>query len=128
MIRQLKEVYTRFFKFLKKNDGSWVTNVETLSKNDYDWANYKCSYVIQYHKTSGDIHGTVSNIRIVTNADDPFVSYSGYDIKTIGKNILKYPYMMSSVNNNGVIFTVVKEGVVKISGSTEKKVYGFHYK
>lgn len=114
-----------FFQIFKKNDGSWVTNVETLSKNDYDWANYKCSYVIQYHKTSGDIHGTVSNIRIVTNADDPFVSYSGYDIKTIGKNILKYPYMMSSVNNNGVIFTVVKEGVVKISGSAEKKYMAF---
>lgn len=114
-----------FFQIFKKNDGSWVTNIETLSKNDYDWANYKCNYVIQYHKTSGDIHGTVSNIRIVTNADDPFVSYSGYDIKTIGKNILKYPYMMSSVNNNGVIFTAVKEGVVKISGSAEKKYMAF---
>lgn len=56
---------------------------------------------------------------------DDFVSYSGYDIKTIGKNLLKYPYIMSSVNNNGVIFTVVKEGVVKISGSTEKKYMAF---
>lgn len=56
---------------------------------------------------------------------DDFVPYSGYDIKTIGKNILKYPYMMSSVNNNGVIFTVVKEGVVKISGSTKKKYMAF---
>jgi hypothetical protein len=113
-----------FFQIFKKNN-SWVSNVETLSKNDYDWTNYYCNYVIQYHKMSGDIHGTVSNIRIVTNADDPFVPYSGYDIKTIGKNILKYPYMMSSVNNNGVIFTVVKEGVVKISGSTEKKYMTF---
>lgn len=112
-----------FFQIFK--NGSWVANVETLSKNDYDWTKYRCNYVIQYHKTSGDVHGTVSNIRIVTNADDPFVPYSGYDIKTIGKNILKYPYMMSSVNNNGVIFTVVKEGVVKISGSTEKKYMAF---
>lgn len=80
-----------FFQIFKKNDGSWVTNVETLSKNDYDWANYKCSYVIQYHKTSGDIHGTVSNIRIVANADDPFVPYSGYDIKSCGKNIMFSP-------------------------------------
>lgn len=121
----IKGTLHSFFQIFKKNDGSWVTNVETLSKNDYDWANYKCNYAIQYHKTSGDIHGTVSNIRIVTDADDPFVPYSGYDIKTIGKNILKYPYMMSSVNNNGVIFTVVKEGVVKISGSTEKKYMAF---
>ena len=80
-----------FFQIFKKNDGSWVTNVETLSKNDYDWANYKCNYVIQYHKTSGDIHGTVSNIRIVTDADDPFVPYSGYDIKSCGKNIMFSP-------------------------------------
>lgn len=64
-----------FFQIFHKN-GSWVTNTETLSKNDYDWTNYSCNYVIQYHKTSGDIHGTVSNIRIVTNDNDPFVPYT----------------------------------------------------
>lgn len=78
-----KNLHT-FFQIFK--NGSWVTNVETLSKNDYDWTNHSCNYVIQYHKTTGDVHGTVSNIRIVTDADDPFVPYSGYDIKTIGKN------------------------------------------
>ena len=93
-----------FFQIFKKNDGSWVTNVETLSKNDYDWANYKCSYVIQYHKTSGDIHGTVSNIRIVTNADDPFVPYSGYDIKSCGKNVVGNPSNFNS--------PTVKDGVI----------------
>lgn len=109
-----------FFQILKKNDGSWVTNVETLSKNDYDWTNYKCNYVVQYHKTSGDVHGTVSNIRIVTNADDPFVPYSGYDIKTYGKNILAYPYAKKTANNNGLTFTALKEGMFKIEGTTEK--------
>lgn len=64
-----------FFKIFKKN-GSWVTDVETLSKNDYDWTKYSCNYSIQYHKASGDVHGAVSNIRIVTNADDPFVPYT----------------------------------------------------
>lgn len=64
-----------FFQIFKKN-GSWVTNVETLSKNDYDWTNYSCNYAIQYHETTGDVHGTVSNIRIVTGADDPFVPYT----------------------------------------------------
>lgn len=63
-----------FFQILK--NGLWVTNVETLSKNDYDWTNYSCNYVIQYHKTTGDVHGTVSNIRIVTNGNDPFVPYT----------------------------------------------------
>lgn len=109
-----------FFQIFKKNDGSWVTNVETLSKNDYDWTNYKCNYVVQYHKTSGDVHGTVSNIRIVTNADDPFVPYSGYDIKTYGKNILAYPYAKKTANNNGLTFTVLKERMIKIEGTTEK--------
>ena len=65
-----------FFQIFKNNGDSLVTNVETLSKNDYDWTNYHCNYVIQYHKTSGDVHGTVSNIRIVTDADDPFVPYT----------------------------------------------------
>lgn len=109
-----------FFQIFKKNGGSWVTNVETLSKNDYDWTNYKCNYVVQYHKTSGDVHGTVSNIRIVTNADDPFVPYSGYDIKTYGKNILAYPYANKTANNNGLTFTALKEGMFKIEGTTEK--------
>lgn len=80
----IKETLHTFFQIFK--NGSLVTNVETLSKNDYDWTNHSCNYVIQYHKTTGDVHGTVSNIRIVTDADDPFVPYSGYDIKTIGKN------------------------------------------
>lgn len=109
-----------FFQIFKKNDGSWVTNVETLSKNAYDWTNYKCNYVVQYHKTSGDVHGTVSNIRIVTNADDPFVPYSGYDIKTYGKNILAYPYAKKTANNNGLTFTALKEGMFKIEGTTKK--------
>lgn len=63
-----------FFQIFK--NGLWVTNVETLSKNDYDWTNYSCNYIIQYHKTTGDVHGTVSNIRIVTNGNDPFVPYT----------------------------------------------------
>jgi hypothetical protein len=114
-----------FFQIFKKNDGSWVTNVETLSKNDYDWTNYKCNYVVQYRKTSGDVHGTVSNIRIVTNADDPFVPYSGYDIKTYGKNILAYPYAQKTTNNNGLTFTVLKEGMIKIKGTTKKSFLAF---
>ncbi len=113
-----------FFQIFKKNDGSLVTNVETLSKNDYDWANYKCSYVIQYHKTSGDIHGTVSNIRIVTNADDPFVPYSGYDIKTIGKNLIPYPYYRgSSYISSGIMFTVDSNGVIHASGTASNTAF-----
>lgn len=107
-----------FFQIFKKNDDSWVTNVETLSKNDYDWTNYKCNYVVQYHKTSGDVHGTVSNIRIVTHADDPFVPYSGYDIKTVGKNLITYPYFNgNSHTTNGITFIVDSNGVIHASGT-----------
>lgn len=106
-----------FFQIYKKNN-SWVSNVETLSKNDYDWTNYYCNYAIQYHKMSGDVHGTVSNIRIVTDVDDPFVPYSGYDIKTIGRNLIPYPYYRgSSYTTNGITFTVDSKGVIHASGT-----------
>lgn len=103
-----------FFQIFKK-DGSWVTNVETLSKNDYDWTNYKCNYVIQYHVTTGDVHGTVSNIRIVTNADDPFVPYSGYDIKTIGKNLLNPT--LQTTTHDGITCTNNCNGTYTLNGT-----------
>lgn len=119
----IKGTLHTFFQILKKT-GSWVVNVATLSKNDYDWTNYSCNYVIQYHKTSGDVHGTVSNIRIVTNADDPFVPYSGYDIKTIGKNLIPYPYYRgSSYTTNGITFTVDSKGVIHASGTASYTAY-----
>lgn len=112
-----------FFQIFKKNNGFWVTNVETLSKNDYDWSKYYCNYAVQYHKTSGDVRGTVSNIRIVTDADDPFVPYSGYDIKTIGKNLIPYPYFHgSSYTTHGVTFTVDSKGIIHASGTADASV------
>lgn len=103
-----------FFQIFTKGN-TWVTNVETLSKNDYDWTNYRCVYVIQYHKTSGDVHGTVSNIRIVTDADDPFVPYSGYDIKTCGKNLANVD--MPTETNNGVTCTNNGDGTYTLNGT-----------
>lgn len=114
----IKGTLHTFFQIFK--NGLWVTNTETLSKNDYDWTNHSCNYVIQYHKTTGDVHGTVSNIRMVTDTDDPFVPYSGYDIKTIGKNLIPYPYFHgSSYTMNGVTFTVDSNGVIHASGTAD---------
>lgn len=56
---------------------------------------------------------------------DDFVPYSGYDIKTYGKNILSYPYAQKTANNNGLTFTVLKEGMIKIEGTTEKSFLAF---
>lgn len=56
---------------------------------------------------------------------DDFVPYSGYDIKTYGKNILAYPYAQKTANNNGLTFTALKEGMIKIEGTTEKSFLAF---
>lgn len=124
----ITSVLHAFFQIFTKGN-TWVTNVETLSKNDYDWSKYYCNYCVQYHKTSGDVRGTVSNIRIVTDADDPFVPYSGYDIKMIGKNLIPYPYFYgSSHNEKGITFTVDSNGVIHASGTATETAYYILFK
>lgn len=118
-----------YVAYCKNNDGA---NELWTSKNNGDLIpdgnGEPC--LIRLHISEGVTFDNEAFFIMLTDDDegtinDELIPYSGYDIKTIGKNILKYPYMMSSVNNNGVIFTVVKEGVVKISGSSEKKYMAF---
>lgn len=110
----IPSVLHAFFQIFTKGN-TWVVNVETLSKNDYDWSKYYCNYCVQYHKTTGDVHGTVSNIRMVTDADDPFVPYSGYDIKTIGKNLLNLT--LQSVTQNEITCTNNGDGTYTLNGT-----------
>lgn len=118
-----------FFQIFKRSTNAWVINVETLSKYDYDWSIYTASYVAQYHVGTGDVHGTISDIRIVTDPGDPFVPYSGYDIKTIGKNIIPYPYFRGSLHTtNGITFSVDPDGTIHASGTaTATAHYGLFF-
>lgn len=51
---------------------------------------------------------------------DDFVQYSGYDIKTCGKNLIPYPYFHgSSYTTNGVTFTVDSKGIIHASGTAD---------
>lgn len=54
---------------------------------------------------------------------DNFIPYSGYDIKTIGKNLIPYPYFHgSSYTTNGVTFTVDSKGIIHASGTADASV------
>jgi hypothetical protein len=57
---------------------------------------------------------------------DDFVPYSGYDIKTIGKNLIPYPYVNGdSLTTNGITFIVDSNGVIHASGTATATA---HYK
>lgn len=60
---------------------------------------------------------------------DNFVPYSGYDIKTIGKNLIPYPYFKGpSYTENGITFTVDSNGVIHASGTATAKAYYLLFK
>lgn len=75
--------------------------------------------------------GTVTNLifkpMVTTDLEatiDDFVPYSGYDIKTIGKNLIPYPYFRgSSYTTNGITFTVDSKGVIHASGTATDVAY-----
>lgn len=106
------------------SDSGWQQNNYIFSVEN------NCKYVRFVFKI-GDTKITpsdVSNIMLTTDLNatsDDFVPYSGYDIKTYGKNLLAYPYALKTANNNGLTFTVLKEGTIKIEGTTEKSFLAF---
>lgn len=55
---------------------------------------------------------------------DDFVPYSGYNIKTIGKNLIPYPYYRgSSYTTNGITFTVDLNGTIHASGTASNTAF-----
>lgn len=70
--------------------------------------------------TKMDLIGTVEAPLMVGNAMRNLLdsNLSGYDIKTIGKNLIPYPYYRgSSYTTNGITFTVDSKGVIHASGT-----------
>lgn len=70
--------------------------------------------------TKMDLVGTVEAPLMVGNAMRNLLdsNLSGYDIKTIGKNLIPYPYYRgSSYTRNGITFTVDSKGVIHASGT-----------
>lgn len=99
------------------SDSGWQQNNYIFSVEN------NCKYVRFVFK-KGDEKITpsdVSNIMLTTDLEatiDNFVPYSGYDIKTIGKNLIPYPYFYgSSHNEHGITFTVDSNGVIHASGT-----------
>lgn len=79
--------------------------------------------------TKTDLTGTVEAPLMIGKATleatiDDFVPYSGYDIKTIGKNLIPYPYYRgSSYTTNRITFTVDSKGVIHASGTASGTAY-----
>lgn len=70
--------------------------------------------------TKMDLIGTVEAPLMVGNAMRNLLDSNlpGYDIKTIGKNLIPYPYYRgSSYTTNGITFTVDSKGVIHASGT-----------
>lgn len=105
------------------SDPGWQQNnyIFSVDKN--------CKYVRFVFKM-GDTKITpsdVSNIMLTTDLEatiDNFVPYSGYDIKTIGKNLIPYPhYRGSEYTNNGITFTVDSKRIIHASGTATSTAY-----
>ena len=113
------EAYIQVFT----NTNVYVKNFSDILKHDaYDWSEHHVIIAIQHNNPASNVNATISDIMVTL---DDFVPYSGYDIKTYGKNILAYPYAQKTANNHGLTFTVLKEGMIKIEGTTEKSFLAF---
>lgn len=138
-----KNVVGKTLKFLDGGFGHGNTGrcLLTIANGDgHPWAKgeqydgYVFTAVEGYSDIYVDIHiykgTTLLNVLIkpmlttdIDASNDDFVPYSGYDIKTIGKNLIPYPYFHgSSHTTNGITFTVDSGGVIHASGTATANV------
>lgn len=116
-----------YLAYCQNNDGAHET---WRSKNNGDLipdGNGEPCWV-RLHITSGATFDNETFFIMLTDDDagavnDELIPYSGYDIKTIGKNLIPYPYFHgSSYTTNGITFTVDSNRVIHASGTANASV------
>lgn len=91
-----------------------------------DGTYFKLNYLISV-KSGTTLTNLVFKPMLTTDLEatyDDFVPYSGYDIKSCGKNLIPYPYYIgSSYTTNGITFTVDLNGTIHASGTASNTAY-----
>lgn len=112
------------FIFTLRDGNKWWSKGEQWNNSIFTVSEGYSQVVVDLHIYKGQtvIDLTVKPM-LTTDLEatiDNFVPYSGYDIKTIGKNLIQYPYFHgSSYTTNGITFTVDSKGVIHASGTAD---------
>lgn len=112
------------FIFTLRDGNKWWSKGEQWNNSIFTVSEGYSQVVVDLHIYKGQ---TVTDLTVkpmvTTDLEatiDDFVPYSGYDIKTIGKNLIQYPYFHgSSYTTNGITFTVDSKGVIHASGTAD---------
>lgn len=109
-----------YFQIFEKSSNKWIKNAGTIKRNEYDWTKYMAKVVFEFGLADGkDATATVTDARIITDKNYDFVPYSGYDIKTCGKNLLDLKNKgKDTVTSSGVTYTKRSDGSYNRSGTS----------
>lgn len=114
--------------YCQNNDGSkeiWRSknNGDVIPDNDTDYL------WLRLHITTGTVFRNETYFIMLTDdeegaVNDTLIPYSGYDIKTIGRNLIPYPYASgTSKTENGITFTDDSSGVIHASGTATANAF-----
>lgn len=124
---------TLFIAYCKDNDGTKETWVNTKNGDLIPDGNGDPCW-IRMHIPSGVTFNNETFFIMLTDDDegatnDKLIPYSGYEIKTIGKNLIPYPYLYGSkYTEKGITFTVDSNGVIHASGTATATAYYILFK